>query len=138
MFSIGAMHYSSQNWCPESGFWRNFTMVAWVISRKPKNVWFPAVKKFWDIVWHSNYHRSKARVKRNKSIVKKIRLENEVLLSGTRTSTLQFFKKAFFLRFILGSKFSPFLRRLMFEKIYVSTISQKNIENIVERLSCNR
>jgi len=42
--------------------------------------------------------------------------------------SLGVFKKAF-LEVHFGAKFSPFLRRLMFEKIYVFTISQKNIEN---------
>ena len=46
----------------------------------------------------------------------------------TNKCPLGVFKKAF-LEVHFGAKFSPFLRRLMFEKIYVFTISQTNIEN---------
>ena len=122
----------SPDFCPklrnswEDGFWRNFTMVAWVISRKPKNVWFPAVKKFWDVVWHSNYHRSKAEVKWNKKMVKYYKKKTNFSSQKPEHRRYMFWKKVF-LRSILGSEFSPFFRRLIFNKNHVFKISEKMV-----------
>ena len=107
-----------------AGFWSLPLNFLW----KSQNFRFHATENFWDIVWHSNNHHSKALVIRKKFHCHNTWVDGLLLPIKTWKFSLGVFKKAF-LEVHFGAKFSPFLRRLMFEKIYVFTISQKNIEN---------
>ena len=95
---------------------------------RSQNFGFQATENFWDVVWHSNNHHSKALVIRKKLHCHNTWLDGLLLPRKTWKCSLSVFKKAF-LEVHFGAKFSPFLRCLMFEKIYVFKISQKNIEN---------
>ena len=95
---------------------------------KSQNFGFPVTENFRDVVWHSDNHRSKALVIRKKFHCHNTCLDGILFPRKTRKCSLGVFKKAF-LEVHFEAKFSSFLRRLMFEKIYVFTISQQNIEN---------
>ena len=112
----------------ENCLWGNFLMVVWIISEKTPNARFPAVKKFWKVLWHSNYHQSKALVKMNKLIYQSKRLECQVLPWKTKPSPLHFFKNTF-LKIISGSQNSDFSRCLIFSKKFIFAKFSKNFEN---------
>ena len=89
---------------------------------------FCAAETFWNAPRHSSNHHSKALVIRKKSDWHNMCWDGLHLLRETMKCSLGVFKKTF-LEVNIGSKFTSFLRCLIFEKIHVFIISSKNIEN---------
>ena len=74
---------------------RGFCSSAWIIWRKSKIVWFPAIKNFSAVLWHSNWHRSKALIMRKNIYCHDSSVVSLVLVKEDMKRPLSVFKKAF-------------------------------------------
>ena len=74
---------------------RGFCSSAWIILRKSKIVWFPAIKNFSAVLWHSNWHRSKALIMRKNIYCHDSSVVSLVLVKEDMKRPLSVFKKAF-------------------------------------------